>query len=253
MLKTRVIPTLTLRGGRLVKTRGFGAARDVGDPVKAPMVYDAQLADELVYLDLDASREGRSIERVEAAVERIAGECFMPLTAGGGVREIEHVRRLLLAGADKVAMNSGALERPQLIADAALRFGRQCVVVAIDARGAAPGPWRAWTHGGTRDTGLDAVEWARRAVALGAGEILLTSIDRDGTMSGYDLDLVRAVANAVDVPVIASGGAGKPQDLVDALRLGGAAAVAAASLFHFTDQSPIKAKAYLRRAGIAVR
>jgi cyclase len=252
VLKTRVIPTLTLRGGRLVKTTRFGSARDVGDPVKAPMVYDAQLADELVYLDLDASREGRSIERVEAAIERIAGECFMPLTAGGGVRDVEHVRRLLLAGADKVAINSGALDRPELIHEAALRFGRQCVVVAIDVRGAAPGPWRVWSHGGTRDTGLDAVGWARRAVALGAGEILLTSIDRDGTMRGYDLDLVRAVSAAVDVPVIASGGAGKVQDLVEALR-GGAAAVAAASLFHFTDQSPIKAKAYLRRAGIAVR
>jgi cyclase len=252
VLKTRVIPTLTLRGGRLVKTTRFGPARDVGDPVKAPMVYDAQLADELVYLDLDASREGRAIERVEAAIGRIAGECFMPLTAGGGVRDVEHVRRLLLAGADKVAVNSGALERPELIREAALRFGRQCVVVAIDVRGAAPGPWRVFSHGGTRDTGLDAVEWARRAVALGAGEILLTSIDRDGTMSGYDLALVRAVSSAVDVPVIASGGAGKVQDLVEALRLG-AAAVAAASLFHFTDQSPIKAKAYLRRAGIAVR
>ena len=176
----------------------------------------------------------------------------MPLTAGGGVRDVEHVRRLLLAGADKVAMNSGALERPELIREAALRFGRQCVVVAIDVRGAAPGPWRVFSHGGMRDTGLDAVEWARRAVALGAGEILLTSIDRDGTMRGYDLDLVRAVSSAVDVPVIASGGAGKVQDLVEALRIG-AAAVAAASLFHFTDQSPIKAKAYLRRAGIAVR
>ena len=253
MLKTRVIPTLTLRGGRLVKTRRFGPARDVGDTLKAPMVYDAQLADELVYLDLDASRDGRSIERVEAAVARIAGECFLPLTAGGGVRSAGDVRRLLLAGADKVAINSAAVERPGLIGEAAQRFGTQCIVVAIDVRGDAPGPWRVWTHGGTRDPGLDAVEWARTAVAHGAGEILLTSIDRDGTMTGYDLALIRAVAGAVNVPVIASGGAGKPQDLVDALRVGGAAAVAAASLFHFTDQSPIKTKAYLRRAGIAVR
>jgi cyclase len=252
VLKTRVIPTLTLRGERLVKTCRFGAARDVGDPVKAPVVYDAQLADELVYVDLDASRDGRPIDRVEAAVSRIAGECFMPLTAGGGVASVEGVRRLLLAGADKVTINSAAVARPALIREAATRFGAQCVVVAIDVRGEPPRPWRVWTHGGTRDSGLDAVEWARRAVALGAGEILLTSIERDGTMAGYDLDLVRAVAAAVDVPVIASGGAGKPQDLVDALRAG-AAAVAAASLFHFTDQSPIKTKAYLRRAGIPVR
>jgi cyclase len=252
VLKTRVIPTLTLRGDRLVKTCRFGAVRDVGDPVKAPVVYDAQLADELVYVDLDASREGRSIDRVEAAVSRIAGECFMPLTAGGGVRSVEDVRRLLLAGADKVTINSAAVERPELIREAALRFGAQCVVASIDVRGEGAGPWRVWTHGGTRDTGIDAIEWARRVVALGAGEILLTSIERDGTMAGYDLELVRAVAGAVDVPVIASGGAGKPQDLVDAVR-SGAAAVAAASLFHFTDQSPIKTKAYLKRAGLAVR
>jgi imidazole glycerol-phosphate synthase subunit HisF len=252
VLKTRVIPTLTLRGDRLVKTCRFGAARDVGDPLKAPVVYDAQLADELVYVDLDASREDRPIDRVEAAVSRLAGECFLPLTVGGGVRQADDVRRLLLAGADKVAINSAAVLRPELIREAATRFGSQCVVVSIDVRGDAPGPWRVWTHGGTRDSGLDAVAWARQAVALGAGEILLTSIERDGTMAGYDLDLVSVVASAVEVPVIASGGAGKPHDLVEALR-SGAAAVAAASLFHFTDQSPIKTKAYLKRAGIAVR
>jgi cyclase len=253
MLKTRVIPTLTLRGARLVKTRQFGATRDVGDPVKAPMVYDAQLADELVYLDMDATREGRSTERIEAATARIAGVCFMPVAAGGGVRTVEDFRRVLLAGADKVVVNSAAVERPALIAEAAARFGRQCAIVAIDARREPDGRALVWTHGGTRATGREAVAWAREAEARGAGEILLTSIDRDGTMSGYDLDLVRAVATAVNIPVIASGGAGKLLDLLEALTKGHAAAIAAASLFHFTDQSPIKAKAYLRRAGIAVR
>jgi len=253
VLKTRVIPTLTLRGSRLVKTRQFGATRDVGDPVKAPMVYDAQLADELVYLDMDASREGRSTERLEAAIARVAGACFMPLTAGGGIRSADDVRRVLLAGADKVAINTAAVERPELIAETAVRFGSQCVVIAIDARRSADGRYEVWTRGGTGATGREAAEWAREATERGAGEILLTSIDRDGTMQGYDVELVRHVATVVNVPVIASGGAGKCLDFVDALTNGHAAAVAAASLFHFTDQSPIKAKAYLRRAGIPVR
>jgi imidazole glycerol-phosphate synthase subunit HisF len=253
VLKTRVIPTLTLRGSRLVKTRQFGATRDVGDPVKAPMVYDAQLADELIFLDMDASRDGRSTEHIETVINRIAGVCFMPLTAGGGIRTADDVRRVLGAGADKVAINTAAVERPALIADAAARFGSQCVVVAIDVRREPDGTYRVWTHGGTRASGREAAEWAREATARGAGEILVTSIDRDGTMSGYDLELVRHVATSVNVPVIASGGAGKCPDLVDALTKGQAAAVAAASLFHFTDQSPIKAKAYLRRAGIPVR
>jgi len=253
VLKTRIIPTLTLRGTRLVKTRQFGPTRDVGDPVKAPMVYDAQLADELIYLDMDATREGRSTERLEAAIARIAGVCFMPLTAGGGVRTIEDVRRVLLAGADKIAINTAAVERPALIAEAAERFGSQCVVVAIDVRRGADGRGRVWTHGATRAADREAVAWAREATLCGAGEILLTSVDRDGTMQGYDLDLIRDVATSVNVPVIASGGAGKLPDLVDALITGQASAVAAASLFHFTDQSPIKAKAYLRRAGVPVR
>jgi imidazole glycerol-phosphate synthase subunit HisF len=253
VLKTRVIPTLTLRGTRLVKTRQFGPTRDVGDPVKAPMVYDAQLADELIYLDMDATREGRSTERLEAAIARIAGVCFMPLTAGGGVRTIEDVRRVLLAGADKIAINTAAVERPALIAEVAESFGSQCVVIAIDVRRGADGRGQVWTHGATRATDREAVAWAREATMRGAGEILLTSVDRDGTMQGYDLDLIRDVATSVNVPVIASGGAGKLPDLVDALVTGQASAVAAASLFHFTDQSPIKAKAYLRRAGIRVR
>ena len=253
MLKVRVIPTLTLRGARLVKTRQFNTTRDVGDPLKAPMVYDAQLADELVYLDMDATREGRSVERLEAAISRIAGTCFMPVTAGGGIRDVEDVRRLVRSGADKVAINTAAVERPGLIRDAAQAFGTQCVVTAIDVRRSTAGSCRVYTHGGTRATDLDPVAWAQQAAELGAGEILLTSIDRDGTMSGYDLPLVAAVARAVNIPVIASGGAGKPQDFVDAIRTAGASAVAAASLFHFTDQSPIKAKAYMRRAGLPVR
>ena len=253
MLKVRLIPTLTLRGERLVKTKQFGPTRDVGDPLKAPMVYDAQLSDELVFLDMDATRDGRPVDCLEAAVARIAGSCFMPLTAGGGIRDVEDVRRLVRAGADKVAINAGAIERPELIRDAAQAFGTQCVVVAIDVRGNGDGSYKVYTHGGTRETALDPVAWARSTADLGAGEILLTSIDRDGTMTGYDLALVERVVRSVNIPVIASGGAGKPQDFVDAIRKAGAAAVAAASLFHFTDQSPIKAKAYMRRAGLPVR
>lgn len=253
MLKTRVIPTLTLRGSRLVKTCQFGPARDVGHPVKAPMVYDAQLADELIFVDMDASREGRGVERIEAAISALAGSCFMPVTAGGGIRSLEDIRLLLLAGADKVSINTAVIDDPSLIERAAERFGSQCIVIAIDVRRASDGAYDVFATGGTRQTGLLAVGWARRVAQLGAGEILLTSIDRDGTMSGYDLDLVRIVASSVDIPVIASGGAGRLPDLVDVIMVGRAAAAAAASLFHFTDISPIKAKAYMKRAGLQVR
>ena len=250
--KVRVVPTLLLEGERLVKTVRFGRRRDVGDPVKAPMVYDAQLADELVYLDVTATREGRGIERLADAVRRVTGECFMPLTAGGGVGTTDDIRTLLKAGADKIAVNSAAVDDPTLVTRAARIFGRQCIVVSIDVRGTG-GRWEVFTRGGTHATGLVPVEWARGAVEAGAGEILLTSIDRDGTFAGYDLDLVRQVSDAVDVPVIASGGAGSMADLVEAVTRGGASAVAAASLFHFRDLSPIKVKAGLRRAGLAVR
>lgn len=251
--KIRVIPTLLLEGDRLVKTIRFDRRRDVGDPVKAPMVYDAQLADELVYLDITATREGRSIDRLVEVIQRVTGECFMPLTAGGGIRSVEDIRRLLKAGADKVSINSAAVENPALIRQAAQTFGRQCVVVSIDARATGDGRHEVFTHGGRRPTGLDPTRWARQAMEAGAGEILLASIDRDGTFEGYDLDLVRLVSDAVDVPVIASGGAGRMRDLVDAVRLGHASAVAAASLFHFRDLSPIKVKAGLKRASLPVR
>jgi cyclase len=249
VLKIRVVPTLLLEGDRLVKTIRFDRRRDVGDPVKAPMVYDAQLADELVYLDITATREGRGVDRLVRAIERVTGECFMPLTAGGGVRSTEDIRALLKAGADKVAINSAAVDDPALLGRAARMFGRQCVVVSIDVRGGS----EVFTRAGMHATGLDPVAWARRAVEAGAGEVLLTSIDRDGTFSGYDLDLVRRVSDAVDGPVIASGGAGSMADLIAGVTEGGASAVAAASLFHFRDLSPIKVKAGLKRAGLAVR
>ena len=250
--KIRVVPTLLLDGARLVKTIRFDRRRDVGDPVKAPMVYDAQLADELVFLDITATREGRGVERLVAAVRGVTAECFMPLTAGGGIQATDDIRALLKAGADKVAINSAAVEDPTLLSRASQIFGRQCVVVSIDVRGTGSDA-TVFTRAGTHATGLDPVTWARRAVEAGAGEVLLTSIDRDGTFTGYDLDLVRRVSQAVDVPVIASGGAGSMADLVAGVNLGGASAVAAASLFHFRDLSPIKVKAGLKRAGVPVR
>ena len=252
MLKTRIVPILTLFDGRMVKTRRFGPYRDVGDPVKAPMVYDAQLADELVYVDMRASAEGRGVDELARRIDRVAGECFMPLTAGGGIATLDDIHTLLNAGADKVTINSAALGRPSLIAEAAERFGNQCIVISIDVRRVECLP-RVFSHSGTRATGLDPVEWARRVESLGAGEILLTSIDRDGTMEGYDEDLVTSVTRAVSVPVIAAGGAGKLIDLVSVVTDAGADAAAAASLFHFTDQSPIKAKAFMRRHDVVVR
>jgi len=251
-VKARLIPTLLLEGSRLVKTVQFGLRRDVGDPVKAPMVYDAQMADELVYLDITATIEDRGVDRLEEAVRRVTGECFMPLTAGGGIRSVEDIRQLLTAGADKVSINSAAVERPALIGEAARLFGRQCLMVSIDVR-TNHRRREVFTHGGHRSTGLDPVEWAKQAAAAGAGEILLTSIDREGTFRGYDIGLTKAVTEAVDIPVVASGGAGKLRDLVDAVVAGGASAVAAASLFHFRDHSPIKAKAFMKRTGIHTR
>ena len=257
MLKTRLIPTLLIKNGRLVKTIGFqtvasGLGRDVGHPVKGPVVYDAQLADELVYLDIHASIENRGIEDLRNAVVGVVGECFMPLTVGGGISTMEDVRTLLKTGADKVCINSAAVDNPEFLTEAAKSFGSQCIVVSIDAR-KQNGGYQVYSHSGTQPTGLDPVEWAEQAAAAGAGEILLTSIEREGTRQGYDLDLVRQVADAVDIPVIASGGVGKLQDLVDGIKVGHASAVAAASIFHFTDQSPIKAKAYMKRYGLSIR
>jgi len=256
MLAKRVIPCLDVRDGRVVKGVRFVDLRDAGDPVEAALAYDAQGADELVFLDITASHENRDI--MLEVVRRTAEGIYMPLTVGGGIRSIEDVRRLLRAGADKVSLNTAALERPALIREAAERFGSQCIVVAIDARregGSAERArtWGVYTHGGRRPVGRDAVQWAREAAALGAGEILLTSMDRDGTKDGYDLDLTRAISQAVPVPVIASGGAGSLEHLWEGLVEGQADAVLAASIFHFGIYTIAEAKAYLRDRGVPVR
>jgi cyclase len=253
MLAKRVIPCLDVKDGRVVKGVQFVDLRDAGDPVEAALAYDAQGADELVFLDITASHENR--RTMLDVVARTAEGIYMPLTVGGGIRGIEDVRQLLRAGADKVSLNTAALERPAVIREAAERFGSQCIVVAIDARrepGARP-RWGAYTHGGRRSAGRDAVAWAREATALGAGEILLTSMDRDGTKDGYDLELTRAIAGAVEVPVIASGGAGTLEHLWEGLVEGGADAVLAASIFHFGLHTVAEAKAYLRGRGVEVR
>ena len=233
----------------MVKGVRFADYRDVGHPVTTAKVYDAQGADELLFLDISATREERPV--LLDVVSQTANECFMPLTVGGGVRTIDDVRALLLAGADKVAINSEAVARPQVIRQAADRFGSQCVVVAIDVKGSVEGA--VWTHGGHQPTALRPVDWAKRAVEMGAGELLVTSIDREGTRTGYDLRLTQAIADAVPVPVIASGGVGKLDHLVDGVRVGHASAVSAASIFHFTDQSVIKARSYMRQAGLEMR
>jgi cyclase len=251
MLKTRIIPCLDVKDGRVVKGVRFRELRDAGDPVEAAKAYDAAGADELCFLDISASLEAR--RTLYDLVSRTAEECFMPLTVGGGVREAEDFRRLLLAGADKVSVNSAAVARPELLAEAASRFGSQCVVMAIDARAVAPGRWEIFTHGGTRPTGKDALAFACEAEAMGAGEILLTSMDRDGTRDGYDLALTRAVADAVGIPVIASGGVGELRHLAEGVTIGGASAVLAASIFHFGQHSVAEAKDYLARQGVEVR
>jgi cyclase len=250
MLKTRIIPCLDVKDGRVVKGVNFVALRDAGDPVAQAMAYDAAGADELTFLDITASHDDRGI--MLDVVARTAEACFMPLTVGGGVRAPEDFRALLLAGADKVSINSSAVQDPTLISRAAERFGSQCVVVAIDARATGPGAWQVFTHGGRTPTALEAVSWARQAESLGAGEILLTSMDRDGTRAGYDLDLLRAVTRAVRIPVIASGGVGSVAHLVEGARAG-ATGLLAASIFHFGEISIATAKAALAQAGVPVR
>ncbi|MBM3491907.1 MAG: imidazole glycerol phosphate synthase subunit HisF [Alphaproteobacteria bacterium] len=250
MLAKRLIPCLDVKDGRVVKGINFVGLRDAGDPVEQARIYDAEGADELCFLDITASHERRGI--LLEVVRATAEQCFMPLTVGGGVRDVSDVRALLLAGADKVSINTAALERPELIAEAARKFGSQCIVVAIDARRGAAG-FEAFTHGGRRPTGRDAVGWARQAVALGAGEILLTSMDHDGTRAGFDLPLTRAVADSVGVPVIASGGVGALDHLVAGIREGHAEAVLAASIFHFGEVRVSAAKAYLRAHGVPMR
>jgi imidazole glycerol-phosphate synthase subunit HisF len=250
MLKVRIIPCLDVKDGRVVKGVQFVGLRDAGDPVEQARVYDAAGADELTFLDITASHENR--DTILDVVARTAEQCFMPLTVGGGVRQVEDIRRLLLAGADKVSINSAAVARPEFVREAAEKYGDQCIVVAIDARQTAPGRWEVFTHGGRKATGLDAVGWATRMTESGAGEILLTSMDRDGVQDGYELTLTRAVADAVPVPVIASGGAGEPRHLVEGIQAG-ADAVLCASIFHYGSYRIGEVKAALAAAGIATR
>jgi imidazole glycerol-phosphate synthase subunit HisF len=255
MLKVRVIPCLDVKDGRVVKGINFIDLRDAGDPVEAAIAYDAAGADELCFLDITASHENRGI--ILDVVRRTAEACFMPLTVGGGVRTVADIRALLQSGADKVSINTAAVNRRDFVKEAAEKFGDQCIVVAIDAKKVsppgAPERWDIFTHGGRKPTGLDAVAYAREVVALGAGEILLTSMDRDGTRAGFDIALTRAVADAVTVPVIASGGVGTLDHLVDGVRDGHAAAVLAASIFHFGEYSIREAKTYMAGAGLAMR
>lgn len=250
-LAKRIIPCLDVTAGRVVKGINFVELRDAGDPVEIARRYDEQGADELTFLDITASSDDRDL--ILHIIEDVASQVFIPLTVGGGVREVDDVRRLLNAGADKVSINTSAVTNPQLVADAANKYGSQCIVVAIDAKRGESGNWEVFTHGGRRATGLDAIEWAKKMQALGAGEILLTSMDRDGTKVGFDLPLTRAVSDAVSIPVIASGGVGTLQDLADGIVQGHADAVLAASIFHYGQHSVQEAKRFMAQQNIPVR
>ena len=251
MLSVRIIPCLDVRDGRVVKGVNFVNLIDAGDPVEQAKAYEKQGADELVFLDITASSDNRAIMR--DVVERTAGQCFMPLTAGGGLRTLEDIRLMLNAGADKVSLNTSAISNPDLVSEASAKFGNQCIVVAIDAKRDGEGRWNVYTHGGRNRTELDAVEWAKEVERRGAGEILLTSMDCDGTKDGYDIELTRAVSDAVTIPVIASGGAGTLGHLVDAVKRGGASAVLAASIFHFGTYTIEQAKEAMVAAGLPAR
>lgn len=252
MLSARVIPCLDVDGGRVVKGVRFKEIRDAGDPVEVAKAYQDQGADELVFLDITASSDER--QTMKDVVEKTVASCFMPVTVGGGIRELKDIRNMLLCGADKVSLNTAAILNPDLINQASSTFGNQCIVVAIDAKQAdAPNKWIVYTHGGRKATTLDAVDWAKEVVQRGAGEILLTSMDRDGTKDGYDLKLTRAVSDAVEVPVIASGGVGKPEHLAEGILKGRASAVLAASIFHFGEYSVEESKKIMRSQGVPVR
>jgi len=251
MLAKRIIPCLDVKAGRVVKGVNFVALRDAGDPVEIARRYDEQGADEITFLDITASSDERDI--ILHIVEACAEQVFIPLTVGGGVRKVEDVRRLLNAGADKVSMNTAAVQNPDLVAEASAKVGSQCIVVAIDAKQTSPGKWEVFTHGGRNNTHLDAIDWARKVESLGAGEILLTSMDRDGTKNGFDLALTRGVSEAVGIPVIASGGVGNLQHLADGVTEGKADAVLAASIFHYGEYTVKQAKEFMRTRGIEVR
>lgn len=251
MLKTRIIPCLDVKDGRVVKGVNFVDLIDAGDPVEQAKIYDAQGADELCFLDITASSDNRAT--LYDVVKAVAEQCFMPLTVGGGVRTIEDIRKLLLAGADKVSINTAAVKQPEFVQQAAEKFGSQCIVVAIDAKTVAPGKYEIFTHGGRNPTGIDAVAWAKRMVEYGAGEILLTSMDRDGTKEGFDIPMTRAISDAVTVPVIASGGVGTLQHFADGVKEGHASAVLAASVFHFGTYRIKEVKEFMQHAGIPVR
>ena len=251
MLSKRIIPCLDVTAGRVVKGINFVGLQDAGDPVEVAQRYNEQGADELTFLDITATSDGRDL--ILPIIEAVASKVFIPLTVGGGVRAIQDVRRLLNAGADKVSMNSSAVANPDLVSEASTYYGSQCIVVAIDAKQTAPKHWEVFTHGGRKNTGLDAVKWAKEVAKRGAGEILLTSMDRDGTKDGFDLELTAAVSSAVSVPVIASGGVGRLQDLVDGIQKGKADAVLAASIFHYGQHTVQEAKQYMAKQGIAIR